>query len=223
MLGVQIPASPFMIRDIRNRFYWWRVFIIIVIPILLSIWLFVYPISFDFDRIDKVENINKTTKVLRYPTFYSPTEKAKQFTSNFLSSVLHVPLELNLVHYCFKDKGSFIEYYTVSGSQNDYSNLKWTLNFNNEYNLTIHRNEMRCILINKTKEFIYYWSLDFEWIYKAGFTKGFDFHPDTTSFARKDLIEVSTKSMTLILAWMSIFWMLHGVWKIINKSKYRLK
>ena len=121
--------------------------------------------------------------------------------------------------YCFKDKGSYIKYYTVKGSENDYTNFNWTLNFNNEDNLTILRNKKRCVTIEKTKEFTYNWELNSIIILKAGYTLGLSFHPDTTSFARKNFKEVFFKSLAFTLAWMSICWMLNGVWNIIKKKK----
>ena len=132
-----------------------RISIFIIAPILLSVWLFVIPWSFQFDAINQTANQTKSIQILKYPQSYSQTEKVKQLTSNLLSNVLHVPLELNLIHYCFRDKGSFIEYHTIKGSENDYTNVNWTLNFNNEKNFTILRNDTKCELIDKSKEFTY--------------------------------------------------------------------
>ena len=225
---VKFPAGPFFKMNPLNRFrlrilsrlYLWSFFFVVIIPFLLSLWLFAYPIPFDFDRINQTRSIGNTTQpiqILKYPESHSPTEIVKHFTSNFLSNILHIPLELNSVYYCFRDKGSFMEYSTVKGSENDYINFNWTLNFNNEKNFTISRNGIKCELVKKDKEFTYNWEFNGVVTLRGGYTTGITFHRDTISFAKKNFIEVAAKSITLIIAWMSVCWMLNGVWKIIKK------
>lgn len=213
-----------------KRFYWLRVFIFVIVPILLSISLFVFPYSFDFTRVNETKvigiNASKTEQILKYQTpKYStkPIEKAKNFALSFLTDVLRIPLDFHNVDYCFKDKKTYLEYYTIQGSQFDYTNFNWTLNFDNEVNYTIFRNSKQCVTINTTRTFTYYWGLKFDIAFRPGYTKGLTFHPNTTSYGRKNFYEILRLSITLILAWMAIFWVLYNVWNVIHKPEYRLK
>ena len=65
-----------------KKFYWLRILFIIFLPIILSLSLFAYPWSFDFNRINEVKYIGNSSKTIQtlkypYPRYNSPSDKVQ--------------------------------------------------------------------------------------------------------------------------------------------------
>lgn len=216
--------------------------LVIVLPLFLSTYFF--PLnSFDFERkvvgnetqltipIDK--NIQKETKGRKTILLPSVDYEFEPSFKGAVESVFGVPFGLDLYYICFVDDGSRIG--EVKGFIIEYD-LIWHVNFSNEVQFNVIRNEESCILITKkyinanTEKTQYNWAADINFSIRRNESYkpknidntidrelgGFQIMPRTNTYITPEKYSTYTKRVLFIISWFSLILLLLSILHLIS-------